>query len=162
LSFRFGAVKILAVSMGVGSAFTVAIPFCARLHHTALFVCLFLIGFCFGAYLSSVSGLWAHWACPSERSRLIGLSNSGPRFGSILALSVGGFLCVYCGWSTIFYSIGTLGIIWSIVFYALASDTPQTHKFISQTEKVYILKETRRSVEIRDYCQQVICFKTSN
>jgi hypothetical protein len=44
-----------------------------------------------------------------KKGRLIGISYSGANLGKILALSIGGFLCVYGfdgGWPSIFYLIG--------------------------------------------------------
>jgi MFS family permease len=39
--------------------------------------------------------LKAHWAPPTERSRLAGIANAGAQIGNVVALPLGGFLCVY-------------------------------------------------------------------
>lgn len=57
----------------------------------------------------------AYWAPPSERSRLAGIANAGAQMGNVIALPLGGFLCVYGfagGWPSIFYVFGIFGVVW--------------------------------------------------
>ena len=58
---------------------------------------------------------------------------------------MGGFLCVHGfsgGWPSIFYILGTVGVIWTILWIIFASDSPETNHFISNKERDYILKST--------------------
>ncbi len=58
---------------------------------------------------------------------------------------MGGFLCVhgFAGiWPSIFYILGTVGIIWTLLWIIFASDSPETNRFISNKERDYILKST--------------------
>jgi MFS family permease len=101
LAYRFGAVNVLCLSMGLGSAMTMLLPLFAKWSYIALFVCLFFIGLCFGAFLPSASGVWAYWAPSTERARLIGMTKSGLRVGNIIGLTLGGVLCVHVSAPTI-------------------------------------------------------------
>jgi ACS family sodium-dependent inorganic phosphate cotransporter-like MFS transporter 5 len=59
-------------------------------------------------------------------------------------------LCVHGfagGWPSIFYMNGTFMVIWLVVFAVLASDSPNTHRFITTEEKNYIIEETRGNNE---------------
>ena len=61
---------------------------------------------------------------------------------SIKALPLGGWLCDVGfddGWGSVFYLFGITGIVWSALMMFFNSDTPQTHKFISVTERDYIV-----------------------
>ncbi|CAF0884906.1 unnamed protein product [Brachionus calyciflorus] len=148
LAFIFGVKRVIALSMGIGSLLTLSIPFFARLSYKALIGCLFFTGLAHGAFWPSASALWAFWAPVNERSRLVGLASSGSKVGSIVALSLGGILCVYGfdgGWPSIFYLFGTAGIIWSLILFFIASDSPKDHFFISDKEKKYILEETKKT-----------------
>jgi len=92
-----------------------------------------------------MSTIYVRWAPPHEKSRLIGFSCSGNNIGNIIALSLGGWLCDVDGWSSVFYLFGAVGIVWSILMFGLNSDTPQTHKFISDMERDYIVDATRET-----------------
>ena len=83
------------------------------------------------------------WAPPLEKSRLIGFSTSGLNIGNIIALSLGGWLCdegFDDGWGSVFILFGLIGIVWSFLMILLNSDSPSTHKFISVTERDYIVE----------------------
>ena len=47
------------------------------------------------------------------------------------------------------------GIVWSILLFILTSNTPKTHRFISKTEREYIIEETKKTIETRKICQTV-------
>ncbi|RNA04065.1 sialin-like [Brachionus plicatilis] len=153
LSYIFSVKKVIAFSMGIGSLITILIPFFARLSYKALIVCLFFTGLAHGAFWPSASAFWAYWAPNSERSRLVGIASSGSKLGNIIALSLGGILCVYGfdgGWPSIFYIFGCAGIVWSVLMLTLASDTPSEHRFIGKREKEFIFEETKKSINIKN------------
>ena len=102
---------------------------------------------------------FSYWAPPSERSVLIGTSSAGSRLGNIIALIVGGVLCVHGidgGWPSIFYLFGCCGVVWSVIFFFVAADEPAKHWFIPSDERDYVVKETKKTIELRKYCQQVL------
>lgn len=53
--------------------------------------------------------MWARWAPPLERSRLMTLSGSGGNFGAFLALPLTGYICQTLGWPAVFYICGEGG-----------------------------------------------------
>ncbi len=71
------------------------------------------------------------------------------QFNRIVALLVGGYLCSWTsfdgGWPSIYYLFGVCGIVWTVIMFVLFSDTPSTHRFISQNEKEYIMIKTRNA-----------------
>ena len=55
---------------------------------------------------TGASGFWAFWAPHAERSRLVGIASSGAKIGNILALSIGGVLCLHGfggGWPRFYF-----------------------------------------------------------
>ena len=78
---------------------------------------------------------------------LAGMASAGSWFGNIIALPFGGYLCTNGfdgGWPSIFYIFGTLCALWCFIFLFVSADTPQTHWFISDLEKDYIIQETSK------------------
>ena len=173
LAFKLGGKRVLSMSMLVAAIFTLIIPPCARWSYIALFICRFIVGlahvsqiedfatvYCImllkqkvlsclqGVFWPAVASMWSQWAPTAERSRLCGMASAGSWVGNIVALPLASFLCVNGfdgGWASIFYIFGILTLIWSIGFFLLASDTPSTHRFISNKERDYIIRETKKS-----------------
>lgn len=66
-------------------------------------------------------------------SWLIGFS-----FGIGLTYPLCGVLIAHYGWRSVFYTTGSLGIIWCLVWWLLAFDTPAKHPRITKKELDYI------------------------
>jgi sugar phosphate permease len=49
-----------------------------------------------------------------------------------------GFIIAHFGWRLVFYTTGTIGVLWCIMWYFLAFNTPSQHPRISQQELEYI------------------------
>ena len=112
-----------------------------------------------GAVWPAISSLYVNWAPPVEKSRLIGFSSSGVNIGNIFALSLGGWLCdegFDGGWGSVFYIFGLIGIVWAFLMMLLNSDSPSNHKFISITERDYIIESigeviTKKNIDVCTY-----------
>lgn len=59
-----------------------------------------------GVTFPAMMAMWARWAPPLERSRLMTLSGSGANFGAFLALPLTGYICQTLGWPAVFYICG--------------------------------------------------------
>ena len=58
----------------------------------------------------------------------------------------GGFLCEYGfsgGWPSIFYILGSIGVLCSILWLLFSSRSPSENLFIKQSELEYIENETK-------------------
>ncbi|KOB69692.1 Sodium-dependent phosphate transporter, partial [Operophtera brumata] len=66
------------------------------------------------------------------------VSFSSGQLGIALQMLLSGFLATAWGWEAIFYTNGTLGVIWSVAYLILGSDSPETSKLISAEEVQYI------------------------
>lgn len=62
-----------------------------------------------GVTFPAMMAMWARWAPPLERSRLMSLSGSGANFGAFLALPLTGLICQTLGWPAVFYLCGEGG-----------------------------------------------------
>lgn len=153
LSAKYGGRNVIVVSNVIASVLTMIAPFFARWHWIALSSIRFLIGLAHGAFWPAMSAIFVYWAPAKDRTKMLGSSTSGAWVGNIIALPLGGFLCVYGfdgGWPSIFYIFGIFGIVWSVVFMFVITDSPKTHRFISEREKEYLLMETAQATSARE------------
>ncbi|KAK7092725.1 sialin-like isoform X2 [Littorina saxatilis] len=141
VSERFGAKRVIAIGMFPVAILNLLSPVCARANPYLFLVVRVLVGLGEGVMYPAAQALWARWAPPNERSRLIGFSYAGGQFGNAIIFPIGGYLCAYGfdgGWPSVFYVIGTVGFIWCILWVIFASDSPEQNRFISDIEKKYI------------------------
>ncbi len=85
----------------------------------------------------------AKWLPKFERSFMSALVYSGAQIGTVITLPLSALLCdsdLFGGWPAVFYTLGTIGIIWSIFWTLIVYETPQEHPNISQQELRYILQ----------------------
>ncbi|KAM4630073.1 sialin isoform 2-T2 [Polymixia lowei] len=108
----------------LGTAFlTMLTPLAAQWGPYWLFTLRALEGFGEGVTFPAMMAMWARWAPPLERSRLMTLSGSGANFGAFVALPLTAYICQSWGWPTVFY----------------CCDDPRTHRRISEEERDYII-----------------------
>lgn len=102
--------------------------------------------FCFqGLTWPAMYALVGHWIPINERSRFMS-SFQGLSIGIGLTYPIGGYLIAYFGWRSLFYFSGITGIIWCIMWYFLAFDSPETHPRISIRLVDRILNTYRTSI----------------
>lgn len=53
-----------------------------------------------------------------------------------------GYLIANLGWRSVFYTTGSIGVVWCVIWYLLAFDSPETHPRISLSEQQYIKENT--------------------
>ncbi|KAM8767608.1 sialin [Acanthopagrus schlegelii] len=139
LAGHYGGSIFLGLGVLGTAALTLLTPLAAQMGSYWLFALRALEGFGEGVTFPAMMAMWARWAPPLERSRLMALSGSGSNFGAFLALPLTGYICQTLGWPAVFYICGGAGCIWSIFWFALVYDDPRTHRRISEEERDYII-----------------------
>uniref|UniRef100_A0A3B4BIP2 Sialin n=1 Tax=Periophthalmus magnuspinnatus TaxID=409849 RepID=A0A3B4BIP2_9GOBI len=124
LAGHYGGTKFLGFGVLGTAALTLLTPLAAEWGPSWLFGLRALEGFGEGVTFPAMMAMWARWAPPLERSRLMSFSGSGGNFGAFVALPLTGFICQ------------TLEILFTN--YLLVYD-PRTHKRISEEEREYII-----------------------
>lgn len=132
-----------SIFMGLGvlgtAGLTLLTPLAAQMGSYWLFALRAMEGFGEGVTFPAMMAMWARWAPPLERSRLMTLSGSGASFGAFVSLPLTGYICQTLGWPAVFYLCGAAGCLWSVFWFAFVSDDPRKHRRISQEEKEYII-----------------------
>ncbi|CAB1321051.1 unnamed protein product [Coregonus sp. 'balchen'] len=93
LAGHFGGSIFLGGGVLGTAALTLLTPLAAQLGPYWLFGLRALEGFGEGVTFPAMMAMWARWAPPLERSRLMTLSGSGANFGAFVALPLTGFIC---------------------------------------------------------------------
>ncbi|XP_063772886.1 sialin isoform X1 [Pseudophryne corroboree] len=136
---KIGGKLLLGCGILGTAVFTLLTPLAADLGAGYLIAVRALEGLGEGVTFPAMHAMWSSWAPPLERSRLLSLSYAGAQLGTVVSLPVSGLICYYVNWIYVFYIFGALGVLWFIMWLIFVSDTPQTHRTISDSEKEYIL-----------------------
>ena len=59
--------------------------------------------------------------------------------GTVISIPSSGLIAANLGWEWVFYLHGGLSLIWCLLWVIFVSDTPQSHGFISEAERDYIV-----------------------
>ncbi|KAJ8284991.1 hypothetical protein COCON_G00038410 [Conger conger] len=138
LARKYGAKWLFGLGILGTALFTLVTPVAADLGAGYLIAVRVLEGVGEGVTFPAMHAMWATWAPPMERSRLLTMSYAGAQLGTVFALPLSGVICFYLDWTYVFYIFGVVGLVWFVLWTFLVSSTPETHKRISEAEKQYI------------------------
>lgn len=143
----FGTKNVFGWSQFATAVCSLGIPYAASLHYGVLIVLRSIQGFASGLTWPAMYALVGYWIPPAERSRFMS-SFQGFSIGIGLTYPLCGFIIKHFGWRLVFYTTGTIGMMWCIMWYFLAFNTPAEHPRITIAEREYI--EMNVSHEVRD------------
>nr|XP_057914003.1 sialin [Doryrhamphus excisus] len=146
LAGRFGSKWLLGFGILVTVVFTLLTPLAADLGASYLIGVRILEGIGEGVSYPAMYSMWAVWAPPLERSRLVSISYIGAQFGTVLALPLSGEICFYLDWTYVFYIFGAVGLLWFVLWSFLVFDSPNTHRWISERERLYIVSSLKNEL----------------
>lgn len=82
----------------------------------------------------------AEWFPVKERALAQGIFNSGASLGAVVSAPIIAWLYVSIGWQATFVVVAALGLIWIIPWLIVYKSSPDTHPWITEEERAYILK----------------------
>lgn len=91
----------------------------------------------------------ADWFPTKERALAQGIFNSGAAIGGIIAIPLIAYMTVFFSWQMVFVIIGVVGLLWLIPWIILVKAPPESHPWITDEERGYILtgQKNTESVE---------------
>ncbi|KAK0146018.1 Sialin [Merluccius polli] len=146
LASRYGAKWLMGLGILGTVVFTLLTPVAADLGPGYLIAVRILEGIGEGVTFPAMYAMWAAWAPPLERSRLLTISFTGAQLGTVIALPLSGEICYYLDWTWIFYIFGMVGLVWFVLWALLVSNSPSDHPRISEREKHYICSSLESEV----------------
>lgn len=147
LATRIGYKKVWTITMILASILTLLTPLLAWTGYAWLFAGRVMVGLCHGVTFPVMHGMTGIWAPPLERSKMISIYVAGASVGTCILFPVAGMLIGTFGWPSVFYFTGAVSIIWCFLWVFLAFDSPETHPWISDKEKIFIIDSRQESFE---------------
>jgi sugar phosphate permease len=74
------------------------------------------------------------WYPRDERGFVQGLSHAASRFGAAIGPPVAVFIMIHFGWRSVFYVIGILSLLWSLLYLLVYRNMPEEHAKVSRAE----------------------------
>ena len=88
----------------------------------------------------------AEWFPINERALAQGIFNSGAAIGGIISAPIIAYLFVFLGtWEATFIAVGALGFLWLVPWLIIYKSGPDTHPWVSEQERKYILTGQRNT-----------------
>ncbi|XP_066598199.1 sialin-like [Prorops nasuta] len=137
LTQYFGTKTVFGGSQLVTAICSLLMPTAAETHYGAMIALRSVQGIASGLTWPAMYAIVGHWIPPVERSRFMS-SFQGFSFGIGITYPLCGFIIAHWGWRVVFYTTGSIGVIWCVIWYFFAFDTPAAHPRISQQELRYI------------------------
>jgi ACS family sodium-dependent inorganic phosphate cotransporter len=141
LADRFGAARLLALSVFSFSLLTLLTPLAAEVSFATLISARIALGVAEGLAVPATYAFIGRWAPAAERARLLAIVVSGATIGAPGGLMVSGLLVEAFHWQWAFYVFGTLGIAWTGFWLLRAHEHPASHPGISAEERALLVGE---------------------
>ncbi|KAM7256309.1 hypothetical protein ACFE04_012050 [Oxalis oulophora] len=149
-----GGKQVLAFGVVWWSLATILTPVAVKLGLPFLLVARAFMGVGEGVAMPAMNNILSKWVPVAERSRSLALVYSGMYLGSVTGLAFSPFLIHNYGWPSVFYSFGSLGTVWIVVWLNKAYSSPNDDPTLQPQEKKLIVsncisKETVKTIPWR-------------
>eukprot|EP00026_Physarum_polycephalum_P006196 Phypoly_transcript_06238.p1 GENE.Phypoly_transcript_06238~~Phypoly_transcript_06238.p1 ORF type:complete len:442 (-),score=26.46 Phypoly_transcript_06238:478-1803(-) len=137
IATRLGAKLVLGLGVLCTSLFTLLTPFAAFSVPLLLF-CRFCTGFAEAVTYPVIAMLVSEWAATNERTVFITIIWCGGNLGTVISMLTTSPLITFFGWRALFYLNGCCGLVWALVWFAIAANQPHQMVGICDAEIKYI------------------------
>ncbi|CAI9106938.1 OLC1v1006190C5 [Oldenlandia corymbosa var. corymbosa] len=160
LADTVGGKAVLGFGVVWWSVATALTPVAARLGLPFLLVTRAIMGIGEGVAMPAMNNLLSRWVPVAERSRSLALVYSGMYLGSVTGLAFSPLLIHQYGWPSVFYSFGSLGTVWFLVWLNKAHSTPLEDPEIRPEEKKLILSSSACKEPVKSIPWKLILSKS--
>jgi MFS transporter, ACS family, glucarate transporter len=132
LGDRFGPRRALAGIVTWWSVFCAATT--GMWSAASMVTCRFLFGMGEAGAFPIATRSLSRWMLPSERGFAQGITHAGSRLGAAMTPYLVSRIVVHYGWRTAFLTFGSMGIVWSLVWFWYYRDHPAEHAGVNEKE----------------------------
>ncbi|KAG5889318.1 hypothetical protein JTB14_019099 [Gonioctena quinquepunctata] len=145
ISETLGPFKVIFWTHVVSAILNLLSVFGTWIHFSLLIVTRILLGLLAGLVYPALQVLIAKWAPPAEKGKFVaGLM--GNTLATCITWPLLGTVTTASSWDWGFYVLSIQMAIFCLIFFFVASDSPDTHKFISEEERNFIKEAQGQSV----------------
>lgn len=137
----YGAKYVLLLSVAGSAIINMATPWMARTSLGLLVFSRVVMGAIQAGVFPGMYALFSKWLTMSEASIYAPLIKMNLRLGMLLGSLVPGIIS---GWPNVFYFTGLISTVWSILWFLLATSSPQENRWVSQAELEHIMRKKKR------------------
>lgn len=131
----YGGKWVLFMGVIGWSVFTILVPPSLSVGFWALILCRILLGAAEGVGFPAVHSLLGKWIPPAERSRAVSIVTAFSYLGTILSSVIASALLDPFGWRSVFYSFGSLGLVWTWPWLYYGANEPRVgYRGLSEDE----------------------------
>ncbi|VVC97622.1 unnamed protein product [Leptidea sinapis] len=139
LAERIGGKWVLGLGLLFTATCTLITPYAVKMGGaTALFILRVIEGLGEGPTMPALMCMISKWAPKTERGRMGAIVFGGAQIGNICGSYFSGLIMHEGSWENVFYLFGGLGVLWFIIWTLICYNTPNTHPFISDSEKKFL------------------------
>ncbi|RWS15377.1 Sialin-like protein [Dinothrombium tinctorium] len=141
LALWLGARNIVGFSLLSAAILTILTPLSAYIDIIALIVLRIITGILQGVVTPGIYTIFSQWIPFKERSTALAFVDVGANSGTLITMLLSGILCKHGfagGWPSVFYTFGTVGLFFSLIWWYAIHDTPEHHPRVDSAEIIYI------------------------
>lgn len=132
LGDRFGPRKVLSSIMAYRTVIAVVTTF--SIGFKSFWGIRFALGIGEAGAFPTATRAMQMWYPRDERGFVQGISHAASRFGAAIGPPVAVAIMIHFGWRSVFYVIGVLSLLWSILYMLVYRNMPEEHSRVSRAE----------------------------
>lgn len=149
---KWGAKWVCGLGISIPAIVNALSPLAAQRNYIWLVVIRIIVGAFHGLVHSSLFSMYAKWFPTQERTTAIAATQFGGNIGAVFMSPIAGFLAGVefgGGWPSIFYFSSLIHIIWLLMWWWFAHNSPDEDPNIDPEEHLYILQNINSNITIK-------------
>ena len=132
LGDRFGPRRVLSTIMAYRTVIAVITTLATGFY--SLWGIRFLLGVGEAGAFPTATRAMQMWYPRDERGFVQGISHAASRFGAAIGPPIAVAIMIHYGWRSVFYVIGVLSLLWSLLYILAYRNMPEEHTKVSRAE----------------------------
>jgi len=132
LGDRFGPRRVLSTIMAYRTVIAILTTMVTGFY--SLWGIRFLLGVGEAGAFPTATRAMQMWYPRDERGFVQGISHAASRFGAAIGPPIAVAIMIHYGWRSVFYVIGTLSLLWSLLYVLVYRNMPEENKHVNHAE----------------------------